>query len=186
MGDPPGCENTADAWCGQRPVNDTTLSRRAYLASVAFVDEQVDAIYSTLQETGLLENTFIIWTADHGDGQGQQHHWRKGYPYEFSAHVPMLMRWPESWARAQRSPLKMPRGSVIPPPLVTELRDVFHTLIDVAGVSSNRSLVPPFGASGPSFDSTDGKSMLCLLRDPTGNSCSYPPNPGPWRRCVTI
>ena len=124
--------------------NDTALSRRAYLASVAFVDEQVGRIYAALEETGQLENTFIIWTADHGDGQGDMYHWRKGYPYEFSAHVPMLLRWPANWEAAQPEPLGVQRGTVLQPPIVTELRDVFHTVVDAAGVASNASsrLVP--------------------------------------------
>jgi len=183
--DPSGCSDKPDAWCGQMPVNDTDFSRRAYLASVAFVDEQVASIHATLASTGLLENTFVIWTADHGDGQGDMHHWRKGYPYEFSAHVPMLMRWPERWAAAQAAagtPVKVARGATLAAPIVTELRDVYHTLVDAAGLGDNASAVTPFGGGGvTAFDATDGKSMLCLLRDPSGATCDYPPNPGPWR-----
>ena len=43
LGDPPGCEVSADAWCGAMPEEEATLGRRAYAASVAFVDEQVSA-----------------------------------------------------------------------------------------------------------------------------------------------
>ena len=70
------------------------LGRRAYLASVAFVDEQVGHIYAALKQTLLLHTTLLLWTADHGDGQGDHFHWRKGYPYEFSAHVPLVVRLP--------------------------------------------------------------------------------------------
>ena len=52
------------------PHDASVLGRRAYLASVAFVDEQVGKIYGALQRTGLLQTTFLIWTSDHGDGQG--------------------------------------------------------------------------------------------------------------------
>ena len=45
-----------------------------------------------------IENTWIIFSADHGDGQGDHYHWRKMYPYEFSAHVPMIVRWPANFA----------------------------------------------------------------------------------------
>ena len=189
-GDAKGCENTADAWCGVRAANDTDLTRRAYLASVAFVDEQVAAIHDALASTGLLENTFVIWSADHGDGQGDMHHWRKGYPYEFSAHVPMLLRWPERWAAAQAAagtPVTVARGATLAPPIVTELRDVFHTLVDAAGVASDASLVPRFGSgAAAAFDAADGKSMLCLLRDPSGATCDYAPNPGPWRSWLDL
>ena len=43
LSDPPGCEVAPDAWCGQMPEEAATFGRRAYLASVAFVDEQVIA-----------------------------------------------------------------------------------------------------------------------------------------------
>ena len=77
------------------PENETVVSRHAYYASLEFVDEQVGSILDTLEKTGLINNTFIFWTADHGDGQGTHNHWRKGYPYEFSAHVPLMVRWPD-------------------------------------------------------------------------------------------
>ena len=36
------------------------------------------------------------------------------------------------------------------------------------------------------FDPADGKSLLCLLTDPTGASCDYAPNPGPWRTYIDM
>lgn len=173
-GDPPGCgPSSADAWCGLMPTNESDLSRRAYYASVAFVDEQVGNIYAALANASLLESTYIIWSADHGDGQGDHYHWRKGYPYEFSAHVPMLVRWPEAAAAA----VTIARGTTISN-LVTELRDVLATALDIAGA----------GAAAPAghFKPEDGKSMLCLLQDPTGATCDYSPNPGPWREFLDL
>ena len=95
----------------------------------------------------------------------------------------MLLRWPERWAqsRAKLGHLLIPRGSVVEPPIVTELRDVFHTLVDAAGLASGA----PSWAQPP-FDPTDGKSMLCLLTDPTGTRCEYAPNPGPWRQYLDL
>ena len=62
--------------------------------------------------------------------------------------------------------------------LVTELRDVFHTAVDIAGASG---LVP-----AGHFKPEDGKSMLCLLKDPTGQKCDYAPNPGAWRQYLDM
>eukprot|EP00927_Polykrikos_kofoidii_P062626 TRINITY_DN57425_c0_g1_i1.p1 TRINITY_DN57425_c0_g1~~TRINITY_DN57425_c0_g1_i1.p1 ORF type:complete len:588 (+),score=47.09 TRINITY_DN57425_c0_g1_i1:75-1838(+) len=186
-GDPSGCGSTPDAWCGEMPVNDTTLSRRAYTASVNFVDEWVGRIYDALVEKNLLERTWILWTADHGDGQGDMYHWRKGYPYEFSAHVPMLLRWPQAWADAQPHASIVARGTTLEPPLVAELRDVLHTMADAAGIAHNASLIPPIRVASMGFAPEDGRSLLCLLRDPSGTSdCDYPPNPGPWRRWIDM
>ena len=47
----------------------------------------------------------------HGDGQADHGHWRKGFPYEFSAHIPMLLRWPETFAESLG--IAVPRGAVI-------------------------------------------------------------------------
>ena len=149
---------THDAWCGEHDPAAEMLSRRAYHASVAFVDEQIGKVHAALRATGLLRSTLWVFTSDHGDGQGDHWHWRKGYPYEFSAHVPMLIRWPDD-------PTVWPAG--LPPPSVTrgatvdalvELRDVAPTLLHAAGaLPSNASRT------------MDGASMLCLLR-PRGDA----------------
>jgi len=188
-GDSSGCgPKNPDAWCGLMPEKAATLSRRAYTASVNFVDEWIGHIYGALVERNLLERTWILWTSDHGDGQGDMFHWRKGYPYEFSTHIPMLLRWPESWARAQPKGSIVDRGTELPPPVVTEMRDVFHTFVDAAGIANDAKLVPPRNSKDAArFASEDGKSMLCLLRDPSGKSdCDYAPNPGPWRQWIDM
>jgi len=214
--------SNADAWCGKMPANESVMSRRCYLASVKFVDEQIVKILDVLDKKDLLENTFILWTADHGDGQGDHYHWRKGFPYEFrwvvktawfsrcakvvlfnnctclavfsepeslappppipyipvrvqSAHVPMLFRWPESVVASRK--VNIARGTTIDN-LVTELRDVFHTMVDAGEAISH----VPQGH----FKAEDGKSMMCLLSDPTGRRCDYSVNPGPWRKWLDM
>ena len=76
-----------------------------------------------------------------------------------SLHVPLVMRWPESYRDA-----KIPRGTAIRAPVVTELRDLFHTFVDVANLTESLSAVLPKNH----FDANDGKSLLCLLQDSSG------------------
>eukprot|EP01061_Rhynchopus_euleeides_P042765 TRINITY_DN745_c0_g3_i1.p1 TRINITY_DN745_c0_g3~~TRINITY_DN745_c0_g3_i1.p1 ORF type:complete len:522 (+),score=145.15 TRINITY_DN745_c0_g3_i1:87-1652(+) len=147
-----GCGPTnPDAWCGEMPAEDVSLARRAYYASIRFVDEWVGEILAAVNTS----DTLIIWTADHGDGQGDHFHWRKGYPYEFSAHVPMMLRWPESLGLSEDL-----RGVVSD--AVSELRDVFPTMLDAAGVAAPSSV--------------DGMSLLCAV-DPSRKACGGEP----WR-----
>ena len=69
-GDPSGCGPAdSSAWCGLMPQAAQDLGRRSYYANVAFIDEWVGKIMAALSETEQLESTYIIWTADHGDGQ---------------------------------------------------------------------------------------------------------------------
>lgn len=82
-----------------------------------------------MKKQGLYNDTLILWSADHGDGQADHHHWRKGFPYEFSSHIPMIFKWPAAWD----SSATIAKGSTLPH--VTELRDVFPTMLDAAGAT---------------------------------------------------
>ena len=52
-----------DAWCGDMPLADRELARRAYRGSIAFVDEQIGRIMDVMEDEGLLEDTFVLFTA---------------------------------------------------------------------------------------------------------------------------
>ena len=60
-----------------------------------FIDDQIGRIYSYLEQNKLLDDTVILFSADHGDMQ-----WAhgglidKGFLYEEAMHIPMLMRHP--------------------------------------------------------------------------------------------
>ncbi|MEZ4970223.1 MAG: arylsulfatase [Flavobacteriaceae bacterium] len=116
-------------------------SREGYLAAISFLDEQIGNILTALERKGELENTLIVISSDHGDMMGDHHLWRKSYPYEGSAGVPMIIRWPQSMA------LKASRGQVIKE--LVELRDILPTFLDIAGME-----VP---------SEMDGRSMMPLI-----------------------
>ncbi|MBD3177740.1 MAG: arylsulfatase [Armatimonadia bacterium] len=117
-------------------------SRRCYYGSVSFIDEQVGRMLSALERRGLLDNTLIVYTSDHGDMLGDHHMWRKTFAFEGSARIPMLMRWPEGMVDG-------PRGRVESAPV--ELRDILPTCLHAAGA--------PYDPSH-----FDGGSMLSLLQ----------------------
>jgi len=131
-------------------VRQAKKSRRAYYASITFIDEQIGRILAALKKSGMDENTLIIMFSDHGDMLGDHHLWRKTYAYEGSAKIPMLLRWPKSMG------IDRQRGKTLPQP--TELRDVLPTFLDAAGV--------------PIPNHLDGKSMLELVR---GNTKDWRP-----------
>ena len=71
-------------------------SRRYYYANVTFVDEEIGKIIAALREKGMYDNALIVYVSDHGDMLGDHYYWRKTYPYEGSAHIPFLVKWPAS------------------------------------------------------------------------------------------
>jgi len=89
---------------------------REYLASVASVDRNVGRILKQLDQTGLSENTIVIYSSDHGYSMGHNGIWHKGNGhwvltepppaeenvpkgqrpnmYDNSIRVPTMVRWP--------------------------------------------------------------------------------------------
>jgi N-acetylglucosamine-6-sulfatase len=88
-------------WVGRnRAINSrreaAILSRlRERWASLPAVDDGVEAIIEALRDTGELDNTYVIFTSDHGYMQGE-HRIPQGkmVPYDPSTQVPLLIRGP--------------------------------------------------------------------------------------------
>lgn len=79
-------------------ICDSSLQQyRHYLAMILALDEMVGRLLSCLRKNGLLDNTIVLFTSDHGTQMGSHglDPWRKMVPYEESIHVPMLIRNPE-------------------------------------------------------------------------------------------
>lgn len=119
-------------------------SRRYYYANVTFIDEEIGKVIEALKEQGMYDNALICYISDHGDMLGDHHHWRKTYPYEGSAHVPYIVKWPSKY--------HFDKGTKIEAPV--ELRDLLPTFIDLAG-----GTVPA---------DMDGQSLLTLMKGDAG------------------
>jgi arylsulfatase len=157
---------SADAWCGAMPPQAVELTRRAYLASVKFMDESLGTVLDHLAALGLENSTWVLFIADHGDGQGEHNLWRKSFPYELSTHVPGIVAWPPS------APGVLARaGSTTP--LLAEVRDIFATALDLAGANIGE------------LQRVNGTSWACLVeRDPSGATCG--PSGGAWRQHLDL
>ena len=124
-------------------------SRRYYYANVSFIDEEIGKVIQALKEQGMYDNSLICYISDHGDMLGDHHHWRKTYPYEGSAHVPYIVKWPAG--------CNVEKGGKIDTPV--ELRDLLPTFLEVAGGSVPADM--------------DGQSLLTLMRGETGKWRKY-------------
>lgn len=109
---------------------------QAYYASITAMDQNIGRLLDHLRETGQLENTIVVFTADNGMNFGHHGIWGKGngtYPqnlYETSTRIPFLM-----W-----NPHYMSQGIRVKTPL--SHYDIYQTLLDYAGVEERDSSRP--------------------------------------------
>ncbi len=127
----------------QTPDNLRTL-RRAYYGLVSYIDAKVGELLTTLEQTGEADNTLIVFTSDHGDMLGERGMVQKRCFYEWSARVPLIIRWPNNQFA----------GQSIDTPVT--LLDLLPTLLDVAEVDHYLPI--------------DGDSLLPLLRREWGDN----------------
>ena len=73
--------------------------RRAYHGSTAYMDDKIGGLLATLDETGLAESTVVVFASDHGDMLCAREMVQKRCFYEWSARVPLVVRFPDGWQR---------------------------------------------------------------------------------------
>jgi len=96
-----------------------------YYGHCTALDESVGRLLKTLDETGLADNTILVFTSDHGEMMGSQgvRPSRKQQPWDESIRVPFLLRYPEKYGR---------KGKVIQAPINTP--DILPTLLSMSGL----------------------------------------------------
>lgn len=93
-----------------------------YFGLVSFLDEHVGKIMSVVDELGLMENTDVLYTSDHGDNLGARGLWGKSTMYDEIAGVPLICAGPS-----------FPQGVVVKEP-VSHV-DAYPTIIQSTGES---------------------------------------------------
>ena len=73
----------------------------SYYACASFVDAQVGLVLDALEETGLADNTIVIFFGDHGFHLGEHGCWSKYTLFEQVTRVPLLVRVPGAAGNGQ-------------------------------------------------------------------------------------
>ena len=76
------------------PEERIRVARAAYLGLCEHLDRQLGLILEKLDETGLAEDTLVVYCSDHGEMAGEHGCWWKSNYYEGSVGVPLIARLP--------------------------------------------------------------------------------------------
>ena len=68
--------------------------RRAYYASISFMDHQLGRVLDAVEEAGAAENTVIMFIGDHGLHVGEHAEWDKYTNYDLAHKAPMMLHVP--------------------------------------------------------------------------------------------
>ena len=128
-------EGKNPVWRLDKALKDEQLFRfyiASYYALVTEIDHHIGTIMKALEEEGLLDNTIVIYTSDHGDFVGRHGMVEKcaiGHNvYEETLQIPLIISMPEVVKQGHRCD-----GLV-------ELFDVYPTLLDLAGIKLPRTI----------------------------------------------
>lgn len=108
---------------------------RDYAKVVKSLDDNVGRLLDYLRDSGLLENTLVVYTSDQGFYMGEHGWFDKRFMYEESLNTPLVMRLPEGFTR---------RGDI--DEMVQNI-DYAPTFLELAGAKvpsdiQGRSLIP--------------------------------------------
>jgi len=109
-----------------------------YDAGIRWTDHWIGKLVGGLEERNLLDSTWIVITADHGEEFTEHGAFLHGKLYLTCAHVPLIMRPPGEGLRGQAVSE------------IVELIDLMPTFLDLAGVTP--------------ADTLQGRSLLPLIR----------------------
>lgn len=126
---------------------ETRRYRHGYYAAISFLDAQIGEVLDALDESGLAEETLVVFTSDHGFHIGEQSLWGKTSNFELDARVPLIIASP-----LQRHASSVGRRTQA----LAELVDLYPTLSEAAGLDS---------AQLPT--TLEGESLVPILENPS-------------------
>ncbi len=122
-----------------RSEDHVRIALAAYYGMVSFLDDNIGRVLKVLRETGLEDDTLVVYTSDHGDNLGTRTFWGKSNMYEEAVGVPLILKGPG-----------IPSGHRVSTPV--SLVDMYPTIIDAVGETA-----------APEERKLPGTSLLWLL-----------------------
>ena len=103
-------------------LEDLRKAEQGYYGAISAIDKEFARLLQTLEETGMADNTIVVYSSDHGDMMGSHGHMEKQMPHEEACRVPFMVHLPDKPQQHRASDVLF--ASV----------DIYPTLCGLAGV----------------------------------------------------
>jgi len=120
--------------------------RELYYAGVAQADAMIGEVLDELERQGVLDDTIVVVTSDHGEELGDHGLWEHNFMYQTNLRIPLIIA----------APGRLPAGRRVS--ALVDSIDIVPTLCDLIGVGPPSD--PQLGERGL----VDGRSLLPLVR----------------------
>jgi len=117
-----------------------------YYAKVTLVDHGIGQIINALEDRGMLDNTWVIYTSDHGEMLGDHFMSHKIVFYESALKIPCIIRPPGG------------AGGWVSDALTDQL-DIMATILDIGGETP--------------FEESDGRSLVTNIESGSGGKAAH-------------
>lgn len=97
-----------------------------YYACISFIDYQVSRIIKALKESGVYDNTMIIYTSDHGELLGDYDCFGKRSMVDSAVRVPLIIKYPNDSNASIRTE-------------AVSTCDIYNTILDTAKIKSDKT-----------------------------------------------
>jgi len=137
---------------GEMTAEQMQLMRTFYYAKITMIDERIGDITRALEEKGMLDNTWIVYSTDHGENLGDHRLNQKVVFFESAMHIPLIIRPPGGVEGWQSSAL-------------TDLLDVVATFQEITDAKSlvkceGISLLSKINAGPTGPEAQKGKDVI--------------------------
>jgi arylsulfatase A-like enzyme len=128
--------------------------RDLYHAGVTQADAMIGEVVEELRRQGVLDDTIVVVTSDHGESLGEHGLWEHNFMYQDNLRIPLLLRWPDG----------LPQGAVVEG--LVESIDVLPTLTELMGLEglTHASELVPDAGLDEQRNAIDGVSLLPRIR----------------------
>lgn len=120
-------------------ISDPSFYIAQYDGEIKYTDYHISKLLHVLSDAGLMSNTLVVLTSDHGETMNEHSRWfdHGGFVYDEQIHIPLILKYPKLFGKGRIEHL-------------TRHIDILPTILDILGIEFEQGI--------------EGNSLLSLMK----------------------